>query len=45
MDSTFLGVLAGLALRESDQKQQVANTNHFSLELLNPSNRAITGMD
>jgi anti-sigma B factor antagonist len=38
MDSTFLGVLSGLALKNSDEKQQQGN-HDLKLELLNPNAR------
>lgn len=39
MDSTFLGVLAGLALRQEDLKQLNGTPEEFAIELLNPSER------
>lgn len=39
MDSTFLGVLAGLALRNSDGKEIAADGEKLRLDLLNPNPR------
>jgi anti-anti-sigma factor len=39
MDSTFLGVLAGLALRNSDGKEVTTDGRKLNLELLNPNER------
>jgi anti-sigma B factor antagonist len=39
MDSTFLGVLAGLALRNSDGKELTADGQRLHLDLLNPNQR------
>jgi anti-sigma B factor antagonist len=39
MDSTFLGVLAGLALRHADGKELGENSNKLRLDLLNPNPR------
>jgi anti-sigma B factor antagonist len=39
MDSTFLGVLAGLALRNADGKETNLNGRKLNLELLNPNSR------
>lgn len=39
MDSTFLGVLAGVALRHADNKPQPAAQNGLTLDLLNPNQR------
>jgi anti-sigma B factor antagonist len=39
MDSTFLGVLSGLALKHADDKQQRKTEEKLSIELLNPNAR------
>lgn len=39
MDSTFLGVLAGLALRNSDGKEITSDGQKLKLDLLNPNSR------
>jgi anti-sigma B factor antagonist len=39
MDSTFLGVLAGLALRNADGMEISADGHKLNLELLNPNER------
>ena len=39
MDSTFLGVLAGIALRHADAKDNSAPGNRLHLDLLNPNPR------
>lgn len=39
MDSTFLGVLAGLALRNADGKERTPDCSALNLELLNPNER------
>ena len=39
MDSTFLGVLAGLALRHADGKENQQETKDLHLDLLNPNAR------
>ena len=45
MDSTFLGVLAGLALRNSDGKETAANGKKLKLDLLNPNARVADLLD
>lgn len=45
MDSTFLGVLAGLALRNSDGKETAANGEKLKLDLLNPNARVADLLD
>jgi anti-sigma B factor antagonist len=44
MDSTFLGVLAGLALRQADHKPQ-GDGKALDLELLNPNERVADLLD
>ena len=39
MDSTFLGVLAGLALRNADGQECTADGEKLKLDLLNPNDR------
>lgn len=39
MDSTFLGVLAGIALRDIDGKESAPSDERVHLDLLNPSSR------
>ena len=43
MDSTFLGVLAGLALRNSDGKEIGADGQRLKLDLLNPNAQDLRG--
>jgi anti-sigma B factor antagonist len=45
MDSTFLGVLAGLALRNSDGKEIDADGQKLKLDLLNPNPRVADLLD
>ena len=45
MDSTFLGVLAGLALRNSDGKEISADGEKLKLDLLNPNPRIAELLD
>jgi len=45
MDSTFLGVLAGLALRNADGKETAADGEKLRLELLNPNPRVADLLD
>ena len=45
MDSTFLGVLAGLALRNSDGKEIAADGQKLKLDLLNPNARIADLLD
>lgn len=45
MDSTFLGVLAGLALRNSDGKETAADGQKLLLDLLNPNARIADLLD
>lgn len=45
MDSTFLGVLAGLALRNSDGRETSANGEKLKLDLLNPNPRVADLLD
>ncbi|MGZ8900855.1 MAG: STAS domain-containing protein [Limisphaerales bacterium] len=45
MDSTFLGVLAGLALRNSDGKEIDAAGQKLKLDLLNPNARIADLLD
>ena len=45
MDSTFLGVLAGLALRNSDGKELAADGQKLKLDLLNPNARIADLLD
>ncbi len=45
MDSTFLGVLAGLALRNSDGKEITADGQKLQLDLLNPNQRIADLLD
>lgn len=45
MDSTFLGVLAGLALRNSDGKEISAGGEKLKLDLLNPNPRVADLLD
>jgi anti-anti-sigma regulatory factor len=45
MDSTFLGVLAGLALRNSDGKETSAEGERLHLDLLNPNPRIADLLD
>lgn len=45
MDSTFLGVLAGLALRNADGKETSAAGEKLQLELLNPNARIADLLD
>ena len=45
MDSTFLGVLAGLALRNSDGKEIDADGQKLKLDLLNPNARVADLLD
>ena len=45
MDSTFLGVLAGLALRNSDGKETSADGEKLLLDLLNPNPRIADLLD
>ena len=45
MDSTFLGVLAGLALRNSDGKELDADGEKLKLDLLNPNARIADLLD
>ena len=45
MDSTFLGVLAGLALRNSDGKEIAADGQKLKLDLLNPNARVADLLD
>ena len=45
MDSTFLGVLAGLALRNSDGKETTSSGERLKLELLNPNPRVADLLD
>ncbi|HEX7861581.1 MAG TPA: STAS domain-containing protein [Verrucomicrobiae bacterium] len=45
MDSTFLGVLAGLALRNSEGKETAANGEKLKLDLLNPNARVADLLD
>ena len=45
MDSTFLGVLAGLALRNSDGKEITADGQKLKLDLLNPNARIADLLD
>jgi anti-sigma B factor antagonist len=45
MDSTFLGVLAGLALRNSDGKEITADGQKLHLDLLNPNQRIADLLD
>src|SRR5688500_3607290 len=45
MDSTFLGVLAGLALRNSDGKELDADGQKLKLDLLNPNARIADLLD
>jgi anti-sigma B factor antagonist len=45
MDSTFLGVLAGLALRNADGKETAPDGEKLQLELLNPNARVADLLD
>jgi anti-sigma B factor antagonist len=45
MDSTFLGVLAGLALRNSDGKEITSDGQKMHLDLLNPNQRIADLLD
>jgi anti-sigma B factor antagonist len=45
MDSTFLGVLAGLALRNSDGQELAAGEQKLHLDLLNPNQRIADLLD
>src|ERR1051325_8350159 len=45
MDSTFLGVLAGLALRNADGKETASNGDKLHLDLLNPNARIADLLD
>jgi anti-anti-sigma regulatory factor len=45
MDSTFLGVLAGLALRYADGKEDGKNDDKLRLDLLNPNPRIADLLD
>jgi anti-sigma B factor antagonist len=45
MDSTFLGVLAGLALRNADGKETNSDGEKLNLELLNPNPRIADLLD
>lgn len=45
MDSTFLGVLAGLALRNADGKEITSEGHKLVLDLLNPNERIADLLD